>query len=233
MEEQDQPADPSTRAAEEPPGPAPDSPGPPPPPATAEVPAAASYPPGYTPGTPPPPGPTPPAYGWTWGPVGPPGQPSPAPARSGGWFARFVRNALVAWVVAAALAAAVVGLSVSLASSRPAARVAPFGPAGTPLGRGGFAVPGPGGFLGSGVVGTVASVSGNSFTVNARSGQTVTVDEQSSTTYYDGATQATSSIVTQGATVAVQGSRKGSTVSATRVIVLPAGGLFGPPSSSG
>jgi len=146
-----------------------------------------------------------------------------------------VHSVLVAWIVAAALAATVIGLSVALAttSSPAVSQRAPFAPGVTPFGRTGFAPP-TGGPFGTGVIGTVASVGTNSFTVNARSGQTVTVDEQSSTTYYKGATQATSSIVTQGATVAVQGSRSGTTVTATRVIVLPAGGFFGsPPTSAG
>lgn len=225
----EEPTDPSSPAVGEPAGPAPEVPQPPPP-ATAEVPAASAYPPGYAPGTPPPPGP-PPGYGWTWAPMGTPGPPPARPARSGGWLSRSVRSALVAWIVAGALAGTVVGLSVALATtSSPAvaARNLPFGPTATPFGRGNFGAPGAGVF-GSGVVGTVASVASDSFTVNARSGATVTVDEQSSTTYYSGGTQATSSIVTQGATVAVTGTRSGNTVTATRVTVLPAGGFFGSP----
>jgi hypothetical protein len=69
------------------------------------------------------------------------------------------------------------------------------------------------------VVGAVASVGSGSFTVNARSGQTVTVDEQSSTTYYTGTTSASSSAVVTGARVIVQGTRTGNTVTATRVEV--------------
>ncbi|HYA69368.1 MAG TPA: DUF5666 domain-containing protein, partial [Acidimicrobiales bacterium] len=88
-------------------------------------------------------------------------------------------------------------------------------------------LPGPGFFGGAAgtlaVVGTVASVGTNSFTVTARNGATVTVDEQSSTTYFSGATSASSSAVVKGARVAVQGSRSGNTVTATRVVVLSAG----------
>lgn len=206
------------------------------PPATAEVPAASPYPPGYAPGPPPPAGP-PPGYGWTWGPTGAPGPPPPRAPRSAGWLSRAVRRALVAWIVAGVLAATVVGLSVALATSSSPVRSLPFAPSATPFGRAGFPGPAAGGVFGPGVIGTVASVSSNSFTVNARSGATVTVDEQSSTTYYNGATPATSSIVTQGATVAVSGSRSGNTVTATRVTVIPAGGggFFGslPSTSAG
>lgn len=231
MDVMEEPTDPDNMTVSNPPQPAPEGPPVPPPPlATAQIPAAGPYPPGYGPGTAPPPGPppgAPPGYGWTWGPAGPASPPPAKASRLGGWFRRAVRSVLVAWLVAAALAATVIGLSVALASSSPSvATRAPFAPSATPFGRGGF--PGGGnGLFGSAVVGTVASVSSTSFTVSARSGTTVTVDEQSSTTYYNGTTQATSSVVTKGATVAVQGTRSNDTVTATRVTVLPAGGFFG------
>jgi len=79
------------------------------------------------------------------------------------------------------------------------------------------------------VAGTVSSVGSGSFTVDAVSGQTVTVQEQSSTTYYVGRTSGSASSVLQGAKVAVQGSRSGNTVTATRVEILPSGSSgFGP-----
>ncbi len=81
------------------------------------------------------------------------------------------------------------------------------------------------------MAGTVSNVSSTNFTVTDRSGQAVTVDEQSSTTYFNGRTSASSSIVTSGARVLVRGTRQGNTVTATSVIVLPSGG-FGPGSSS-
>ena len=90
--------------------------------------------------------------------------------------------------------------------------------------------PSSGGALG--VVGTVQSTAGHSFTVTDRTGETVTVDEQSSTTYHSARTSATSSVVTTGSRVLVRGTRTGNTVTATSVIVLPTGG-FGPgPSAS-
>jgi hypothetical protein len=73
------------------------------------------------------------------------------------------------------------------------------------------------------VVGTVASIGSDSFTLTARSGQVVTVDEQSSTTYDSGGKSTSSSAVAKGDIVLVQGSRNGNTVTATRVNVLPAG----------
>ena len=92
-----------------------------------------------------------------------------------------------------------------------------------------------GGFGGagsSGVVGTVAKLGTGSFAVTDRTGTTVTVDEQSSTTYRSGRVAATASAVTVGARVAVQGTRSGNTVTASTVTVLPAGG-FGPGSGFG
>jgi hypothetical protein len=141
----------------------------------------------------------------------------------------------VAWIVAGVLALTVVGLSVALAwGNSSTARVsAPFG--GRNAANPGRSFSGPGFFGGGagslGVVGTVASVATGSFAVTDRSGQTVTVDEQSSTTYYSGRTSATSSAVVTGARVAVRGTRNGNTVTATNVIVLPAGGFgLGPAS---
>ena len=192
-------------------------------------------PPGYAPppGYGPPPGQGPlPGYGWDrWSPS--PGSSVPSGSGHRGTTS-FLRSATLAWLVAGVLALTVAGLSVALASSSSSpARIL------TPSGR---SVPNPGtsfggpGFFGGGagslgVVGTVASVANGHFTVTDRSGATVTVDEQSSTTYYTGATTASSSAVVAGARVAVEGSRSGNTVTATRVIVLPAGG-FGPGASS-
>jgi hypothetical protein len=141
----------------------------------------------------------------------------------------------VAWLVAGLLALTVAGLSVALASRSPSsARIlTPSGSSAAPNPGRSFAGPG---FFGDGagslgVVGTVASVTNGHFTVTDRTGTTVTVDEQSSTAYYSGTTSASSSAVVSGARVAVQGTRSGNTVTATRVIVLPAGG-FGPGASS-
>jgi hypothetical protein len=136
----------------------------------------------------------------------------------------FLGSLTVAWITAGILTLTVVGLAVALAATHPgSARVArPFARAGA-FG-GGFA----GGRVGrpfgtSGVVGRVTAVRSGSFTVDARSGQTVTVDEQPSTSYYKVATSSSSSAVTNGVQVLVQGSRTGETVQATRVVVLPAG----------
>lgn len=191
-------------------------------PPTAEVPVTTpSAPPGYAYGPPPGQGP-PPGYGWAGS--------SSSPPPGGG----FLRNVTVAWIVAGVLALAVVALSVALAtgSSSPARFSSPFRPSAPNSGRP-FAGPGffGGNTGGLGAFGTVASVGTGSFTVTERAGQMVTVDEQSSTTYYNGSSTASSSAVVVGARVAVQGSVTGSTVTATRVDVLPAGGFGAGPSS--
>jgi len=209
---------------------------------TAEIPPAAPY--GAPPGFSPPPGQGPPpgyGYGYGWGGWAPgPWGPAPEASRTGGGFGAVLRSATTAWIVAGVLALAVIGLSVALASSNTATvRVAtPFGGSGRNFGglsprsggpSTGTLTPGFGGGAGLGVFGTVASVGSGSFTVTDFSGQTVTVDEQSSTVYFNGATSASSSAVVTGARVAVQGSRSGNTVTATRVVVLPSG--LGSPSS--
>ncbi|HXX90824.1 MAG TPA: hypothetical protein VEI83_11450 [Acidimicrobiales bacterium] len=159
------------------------------------------------------------APGGQWGGPPPAGH---AEAGHGGRFSRFIRSATTAWVVAGVLALVVVGLSWALATAHPTVRVSgPF--------RGGV-LPPAGGFVGPGAtgnraVGTVASVGTGSFTLTTASGQTITVTEQSSTVYYSGGATATSSAVVTGARVAVLGTLNGSTITATRVLVLPAGGL--------
>jgi hypothetical protein len=71
--------------------------------------------------------------------------------------------------------------------------------------------------------GTVASLTGNGFTLTTVAGRTVTVNEQTSTTYYQGPLPASSDIVVKGARVAVEGARNGDTVTADRVFVFATG----------
>jgi hypothetical protein len=75
-----------------------------------------------------------------------------------------------------------------------------------------------------GVVGTVSNASASSFTVSTSAGQKVTVKKTSSTTYRKGTTSTSSSAVTQGKPVLVLGTTNGTTITATQVIVQPAGG---------
>jgi Domain of unknown function (DUF5666) len=162
--------------------------------------------------------------GYSWGGLpGAEGPPIGGPEKPRRWA--FLRRASVAWAVAALLALSTGGLAADLATtggSTPAAAAghpAGFGPGG----RGGFP-----GADGQGVFGTVASVGSGSFTVDSTgSGQTYTVDEQSSTTYRSGSSTSSASAVAVGDRVAVSGSTSGTTVKATTVIILPAGGFGG------
>jgi hypothetical protein len=75
-----------------------------------------------------------------------------------------------------------------------------------------------------GVVGTVGSVSTSSFTVSTSAGQKVTVKKASSTTYRKGTSSISASAITKGKPVLVLGTTNGTTITATQVVVQPAGG---------
>ena len=75
-----------------------------------------------------------------------------------------------------------------------------------------------------GVIGTVSSVSTSSFTVSTSTGQKVTVKKASSTTYRKGTSSTTASAVAKGKPVLALGTTDGTTITATKVVVQPAGG---------
>lgn len=75
--------------------------------------------------------------------------------------------------------------------------------------------------FGSVVSGTVGSVSGSGFTLRTAGGRTLTVTEQSSTSYRKAGKPASASAVTRGARVLVLGTQSGSKLSASAVAVLP------------
>jgi hypothetical protein len=74
-----------------------------------------------------------------------------------------------------------------------------------------------------GASGTVGSLSTSSFTMTTSAGQKVTVTEASSTTYQNGTSPASASAITAGEPVLVLGTTSGTTITATQVIVQPAG----------
>jgi hypothetical protein len=74
--------------------------------------------------------------------------------------------------------------------------------------------------FGSVVAGTVSSVSGSGFTLKTAAGRTLTVTEQSSTSYRTAGQPASASAVTRGARVLVLGTQSGSKLSASAVAVL-------------
>jgi len=129
------------------------------------------------------------------------------------------------WIVATAVMSPVIGLSVGVATSTPAAAQLGSGShaAGAPGlgGKGSNARSGP---AAGGASGTVASVFKSSFTVTTSAGQKVTVDKASSTKYQKKTTSASASAVTKGVRVLVLGTTSGTTITATQVIVQPTSG---------
>jgi hypothetical protein len=125
---------------------------------------------------------------------------------------------------------AVVGLSVGLATSSAPVRIVVPNPGPLPVSpspvRPKPAFPGPVGVVAAGIVTQVAF---GSFTMtDLGGGRSITVEETSSTVYRAAGSAATSSSVVQGALVAVEGTRNGTTVTATRVIVLRSTAPGGP-----
>jgi hypothetical protein len=74
-----------------------------------------------------------------------------------------------------------------------------------------------------GASGTVASLSTSGFTMSTSAGQKVTVNEASSTTYQQGTGLTSASAITAGEPVLVLGTTSGTSITATQVIVQPAG----------
>lgn len=75
-----------------------------------------------------------------------------------------------------------------------------------------------------GSAGTVGSVSTSGFTLSTATGQKVTVKEASSTRYQKETSAVSASAITTGEPVLVLGTTSGTTITATQVIVQPAGG---------
>ena len=138
---------------------------------------------------------------------------------------RLLSNRNSRWIMAAAPICAVIGLSACGTSAAPAtpSSAAGSGAAGG-LGSGGGASNARSGPASGGAAGTVASVSTSGFTMSTSTGQKVTVNEASSTTYLNGASSTSASAITTGTGVLVLGTTSGTTITATQVIVQPSGG---------
>lgn len=165
---------------------------------------------------------------------------APVPPGAGGWAApRYLqrprrglwRSAVLAWIVAGILLLAVVGLAVALATSGGPTRFVVPSPGPGRIARPSPVAPGARGGLPSirsmAAAGIVTSVSFGSFSMTSLGGATVTVDEASSTTYTSPSGTASASSVVKGVFVAVQGTRNGTTITASRVIVLGRRGNLG------
>jgi len=90
-------------------------------------------------------------------------------------------------------------------------------------GGGSNARPGP---AAGGAAGTAGSLSSSGFTLTTSAGQKVTVDEASSTTYRKGTSPASANAITTGEPVLVLGTTSNTTITATQVIVEPAGSAY-------
>jgi hypothetical protein len=75
-----------------------------------------------------------------------------------------------------------------------------------------------------GTIGTVGGLSTSGFTISTSTGEKVTVNEASSTTYQNGTTSTSASAITTGEPVLVLGTTSGTTITATQVIVQPTSG---------
>ena len=166
------------------------------------------------------------------------GQGSGQPPAPGGWRGLMrTRKRLVIGVTVLACAAAGVSIGVaasgsststSATASAPAANGGPFG------GRVGAGAGGAGGGSNArsgpepgGSSGTVTGVSASGFTFTTPTGQTVTVNETSSTTYQDSTgASASASAVTTGEPVLVLGTVNSTTITAAQVTVEPAGNPY-------
>jgi hypothetical protein len=139
------------------------------------------------------------------------------------------------WIVAAAALMTVIGLSVGIATSRSATTTQPVSASSAttaqPASAGGF--PGGSGSGSSnarsgpamgGAAGTIDSMSTSSFTMTTSAGQKVTVNEAPSTTYQKGTNSTSANALTTGQSVLALGVTNGTTLTATQVIVTPAGG---------
>jgi hypothetical protein len=134
--------------------------------------------------------------------------------------------AVGAVVIAVAIGAYAIEQSSSGAStSGAAAGSSASGAASTGPGSGGGGSNARSGPAAGGASGTVDNVAASGFTMLTATGQKVTVDEASSTTYQKGTSSASASAVTTGQPVLVLGTTSGTTITATQVIVQPPGGV--------
>ena len=140
------------------------------------------------------------------------------------------RRRKIGSIVAAALMTALIALSVSLATSpsgtstASSAAAGHSAPASASPGRPGFGGGGSNARSGpaaGGASGTVGGVTTSSFTMTTSTGQTVTVDEASSTTYQNGMASTLASAITTGENVLVLGTTNGTTIAATQVTMQP------------
>jgi hypothetical protein len=131
------------------------------------------------------------------------------------------------WILAAALSSAAIGLAACGTTSATATSPSPTSAgshSASGLGSGGGGSNARSGPAAGGASGTVGSVSTSTFTLSTSAGQKVTVDEAPATTYQNGTSSISATAITTGKSVLVLGTTSGTTITATQVIVQPAGG---------
>jgi hypothetical protein len=132
-------------------------------------------------------------------------------------FSRRLTRAIAVGAAAVAVGGGAYGIVSATAGSGSAAAGTPNAPK---LGSNARSGPASGG-----AAGTVASVSGSSFTLSTATGQQVTVDQASATTYRKGTSSTSANAIRTGEPVLVLGTTSGTTITAAQVIVQPTRGV--------
>jgi hypothetical protein len=141
-------------------------------------------------------------------------------------FSRRLTRSIVLGSTAIAIGGGAYGILSATAGTAPGTTATVTSPATPstqpgPGGRGSNARSGP---AAGGSSGTVDSVTASSFTLSTSAGQKVTVKKASSTKYRKGTTSTSASAIKKGKSVLVLGTTKGTTITASQVIVQPTGG---------
>jgi hypothetical protein len=162
-----------------------------------------------------------------------PAAPPPGPDGKPGFFSRkrnIVATTAIAVVAVAGITVGLVATSGSssattTASASSTGPAAPGFPGGSGRGSNARTTNEPGG-----TAGTVSSVAGSGFTVKTTIGETMTINESSTTAYQDASsgstTASTASAITAGAGVLVLGTVNGTTITASQVTIEPAGSPY-------
>jgi hypothetical protein len=137
---------------------------------------------------------------------------------------RKLTRSIIVGAVAIAVAGGSYGIvSATSSSSSPATAGGNFAHAPGSGGGGSNARSGP---AAGGAAGTVGSLSTSGFTLTTSAGQKVTIKEASSTTYQKQTSPASANAITTGEPVLVLGTTSNTTITATQVIVEPAGSAY-------
>jgi hypothetical protein len=139
-------------------------------------------------------------------------------------FSRKITRFLALVITVIAIAGGAYGIVSATAGNNASGNAtAATSPAAAPVAPGGGGSNARSGPAAGGATGTVESVPTSSFTLVTSADQKVTINEASSTTYRKGTSSISSSSIKKGETVLVLGITNGTTITASKVIVQPAG----------